>query len=328
MEQATADRQEMSGRTVVLHTNEYWHAPIRDGRIDFFDKLFKLLVHKGVAIRLVSLGGTASDVLLGQDHLNIIVGDKNRAGRNLLYAAPTYIWGFWYLDPKGVNWTSSIRRAAFDPGQVDLERAEYFFNGVSGYMLRENVSRAPQPPRADPPLEPAAAVIFCQDIQALDDPPHFLNTADIIRTTADAVHGIVYVKPHPNQSRGELRRIEAAVTACPNAQISVASVHDLVGAARVVVTQNSAAGFEALMQRKPVITCARSDFWHATLTPRTAADLAEAVRFGPAAMADFAYEKYFWWFLEGHCLEPQKEDFDARVWARIRDRLAVQVLAG
>ena len=116
MEQATADRQEMSGRTVVLHTNEYWHAPIRDGRIDFFDKLFKLLVHKGVAIRLVSLGGTASDVLLGQDHLNIIVGDKNRAGRNLLYAAPTYIWGFWYLDPKGVNWTSSIRRCAEPQG--------------------------------------------------------------------------------------------------------------------------------------------------------------------------------------------------------------------
>ncbi|MGB5556785.1 MAG: hypothetical protein WBN04_02120 [Paracoccaceae bacterium] len=319
MDRNAADRGGAGGRTVVLHAGDYWHAAIRDGRIDFFVKLSKRLIREGIATRLVSLGGTASEVLLGQDQVNIIVGGERCKGRNLLHAAPAYVWGFWYLDPKGVNWHSSIRRAEFDADTVDPAQAEYFFNGVTGYMLRENVSRTPQPARADPPLEPAAAVIFCQDIEARPDAPQFLTTAEIIRTTAQAAEGLVYVKPHPGQSRAQERRVQAAVAGHANLRLTDASVHDLNAAARVVVTQNSAAGFEALMQKKPVITCARSDFWHATLTPRTPDDLAEAVGFAPKAMAGFEYEKYFWWFLEGHCLEPQKDEFGARVWQRLRD---------
>ncbi len=87
-----------------------------------------------------------------------------------------------------------------------------------------------------------------------------------------------------------------------------------------MVTQNSAAAFEALMQKKPVITCARSDFWHATLTARNVGDLREALLHGSEAMANFAFEKYFYWLLSRNCLEPQQDDFAARAWARIRDK--------
>ena len=100
---------------------------------------------------------------------------------------------------------------------------------------------------------------------------------DILLETG-AEGGIVYVKPHPKQGRVALRRIEALIAAHGNLRLTGASVHDLNDAARVVVTQNSAAGFEALMQRKPVITCGKCDFRHATLTPRSAGDLAEAIR--------------------------------------------------
>lgn len=305
-------------RTVVLHAGAYWHGAIRDGRIDFFDRLSERLIREGVATRLVPLGGSASDVLLGQDNVNIVVGGGQATGRNLLYAAPAYIWGFWYLDPRGVNWRSSIRRARFDPQRVDGAEAAYFFNGVAGHMLRENVSRSPQAARAEGGLEPAAAVVFCQEIERLTDAPHHLDTAEMIRATAGAARGPVLVKPHPEQGKSARRRIQAAVEDCPNARITEASVHDLNAAARVVVTQNSAAGFEALMQGKPVITCARSDFWHATLTPRDAGDLADAVRYGPQAMAGFAYDKYLWWFLAEHCLEPMKDAFADRAWQRVR----------
>jgi hypothetical protein len=89
----------------------------------------------------------------------------------------------------------------------------------------------------------------------------------------------------------------------------------------MVVTQNSAAGFEALMQKRCVITCGKSDFWHATLTPRKESDLREALRFGPEAMADFPFEKYLYWFLDRNCLEPAKDEFIKRAWTRIREKV-------
>lgn len=310
--------QDNPGLSVVLHADAYWHSAIREGRIDFFDRLQKKLVDQGVPTRLVPLDGAASKVLLAQDHVNILAGGGPRIGRNLLYAAPAYVWGFWYLDPRGLHWRSSIRRAEFDAQAIDGERAAYFFNGVTGHMLRENVSRSPQAARSD--QEPAAAVIYCQEEAAAETSCNLLTTEEMIRTTAHAAAGPVYVKLHPEQSPAEARRIAGIVARHPNVRLSGASVHDLNAAARVIVTQSSAAGFEALMQKKPVITCARTDFWHATLTPRSAADLADAVRYGPQAMAGFDYEAYFWWFLEDQCLEPQKAEFGDRVWARIRAR--------
>ena len=305
--------------TVVFHAGDYWHGSIREGRIDFFDRLTRHLTGEGVATRLVALGGPASDMLLAEDHVNIIVGGDEVRGRNLLHTAPSHIWGFWYLDPDGIHWRSSLRRQEFDPDGIEAEAAEYFFNGVSGHMLRQNVSLSDQAPRVEGGLEPAAAAIHCQEIEAESPPSHFLTTDEMIRVTAEAAEGgIVYVKPHPKQGRVALRRIEALIAAHGNLRLTGASVHDLNDAARVVVTQNSAAGFEALMQRKPVITCGKCDFRHATLTPRSAGDLAEAVRVAPGAMAGFDYAKYLYWFLGVNCLEPQKDEFGERALKRIR----------
>jgi len=308
-------------RTVVFHAEEDWLKRIRDGQVDFFVKLTQRLTREGVATRLAALGGHASKVLLGQGHMHIIVGRHPAYGRNLLHAHPAYIWGFWYLNETGINWNSTLRFAQFVPDQVDAEKAEYFFNGMTSYMLRENVSRLPQEARATERLPDAAAVIYCQEIEDQTDRSHYLTTEQMIRTTAETRRGdLVHLKLHPEQSKSERRRILSVAADYQNVKFSDASVHDLSAAARVVVTQNSAAGFEALMQRKPVITCARSDFWHATLTPHTPADLADAVNFGPEAMAGFDFAKYLYWFLDRNCLEPQKEEFAARAWSRIREK--------
>ncbi len=63
-------------RMVALHAGTYWHGAIRDGRIDFFDRPCERRIGEGVATRLVPLGGSASDVLLGQDNANIIGGGQ------------------------------------------------------------------------------------------------------------------------------------------------------------------------------------------------------------------------------------------------------------
>ncbi|OYZ92450.1 MAG: hypothetical protein B7Y01_01745, partial [Xanthobacter sp. 17-67-6] len=66
----------------------------------------------------------------------------------------------------------------------------------------------------------------------------------------------VYVKLHPAQRIETAAMVRALARKTGNLVISEASIHDLTQASEMVVTQNSAAGFEALMQRKPVITCA------------------------------------------------------------------------
>ncbi|MFT6450643.1 MAG: hypothetical protein ACJA06_000123 [Halocynthiibacter sp.] len=317
-----ARRMGSEGRTFVIHADEGWVQPIREGKFDFFTKLAPKLAREGLSTRIVTAGGTASKVMLGQDHIHLMVGPTPAYGRGILHAMPSYIWGFWYLDELGAFWNSSLRFASFQPDQIDAEKAEYFFNGVSGYMLRENISKSVQEERMNQPMASAAAVIFCQENEGASERNYYLSTEEIIRTTAQTCRDeLVYVKLHPAQSKTMRRAIMAICSDFQNIRMSETSVHDLIEASRCVVTQNSAAGFEALMQRKCVITCAKSDYWHATLTPKNPSDLREALEFGPEVMSDFEFAKYFYWFLDRKCLEPQKPEFSARAWARITEKV-------
>lgn len=317
-------RQTPEPHALVIHAQDGWLKSIQDGKFDFFTKLVRHAVRQGVASRIVAAGGQTSQLLLDQHHINIIVGDMPSFGPNRLHALPGYVWGFWYLDEVGVFANSSLRFARFAPEQIDQEKAEYFFNGVSSYMLRENVSKLGQEVRMKSPMHEAAATVLCQEIEHAPVRTHYLTTEEMIRTTASASKGArVYVKPHPNQSKAARKAILDISADYQNVEVSDASVHDLIDAARVVVTQNSAAGFEALMQRRCVVTCAKSDYWHATLTAKRVSDLKEALTYGPEAMADFPFEKYFYWFLDRNSLESSKQDFEKRAWARIKDKFFI-----
>lgn len=315
-------RQVSEPRALVIHAQGSWMKSIQEEKFDFFNKLVRHATSQGVTTRIVAEGGSASRFLLDQDHINIVVGEHSSYGKNTLHAIPSYVWGFWYLDEVGVFWNSSMRFAKFHAEEIDTEKAEYFFNGVSGYMLRENVSKIPQEVRMKNPMQEAAAVIYAQEIEHLTDRSHFLTTEQMIRTTAKTCKDeLVYVKPHPHQSKGMRKQILDICADFQNVIVSDASVHDLTDASRMVVTQNSAAGFEALMQKRCVITCGKSDFWHATLTPKRESDLREALEFGAEAMADFPFEKYFYWFLDKNCLEPAKEEFEKRAWTRVKEKV-------
>ena len=311
-------RAGLGGRSVVVHAALPWLAPIRGGQVPFFTGLARRLAAKGVAMRVTALGGAASQVLAEQDHLHVVVGGPAPRGMNALHAGPAHVPGFWYLDGAGTKENSSIRCKRFDPGRVDGAEAEHFFNEVSGFMLRENVSNLPQPARA--PQEEAAAAIFLQRRADEEVSGRRLSTEEMIRGTAEAAAGRpVFVKPHPDSAPRLIRRIEALCEGLENVRLSRASIHDLAQAAEVVVTHASSAGFEALMQKKPVITCAAADYRHATLSPRDTADLRLAVREGAREMADFPFGKYFYWFLGRQCLEPRDAAFEERAWARIRE---------
>lgn len=309
-------------KSAIIHAYGTWLDALIQNKHDFFTKLTPRLEKEGIASYIVEGGSRTARSLLADPHLHIIVGGPAMYGPGILHAFPSYLWGFWYLDEVGTGWNSSLRFARYSPQDIDRKKANFFFNGVSGFMLRENVSKLRQEPRMDAPLRPATAAIFCQNTEKAPQRSHYLTTEQMIGTasTYDR-NAVVYVKPHPDQSKADRRRLLEFCEDYPNVKLSDASIHDLIEAARVVITQNSTTGFEALMQKKPVITCAKSDYWHATLTPRNVPDLKAAIEYGPETMRDFDFAGYFHWFLERNCLEPAKDEFAARAWARIRDKL-------
>jgi hypothetical protein len=309
-------------KSAIIHAYGSWFEALSQNKHDFFTKLDRKLTQQGLTPYLVEGNSRTSRALVLEGHLHIIVGGPPMYGAGILHAFPSYLWGFWYFDELGQGWNSSLRFARYSKDEIDAEKAAFFYNGVTGYMLRENVSKLHQEPRIDAPLRLASAVIFCQPIEPAQPRPNYLTTEQMIETASTYdKDALVYVKPHPHQSKANRRRILEICEDFPNVKTSDASVHDLIQAARVVITQNSTTGFEALMQKKPVITCAKSDYWHATLTPHNITDLRAAIEFGPETMRDFDFEGYFHWFLEVQCLEPSKANFADRAWARIRDKL-------
>ena len=305
-------------RSVIVHCGEGWLSPVADGAFDFFTRLESHAFEQGWELFAVAEGGQTSRLAIERGGAHLMIGAPARYRAGVLHVAPSYLWGFWYLDQVGVYWQSSTRLADFPGESMPWEPCQFFFDGVAGHMLGNNVSKRPQPEREG--LQEAVATVFCQEIEGHWPRSHYLTTEEIIRNAARAAGGgIVYVKCHPDQSEVMRGKIEALCEKDPNLRLSEASVHDLVAASGVVITQNSAAGFEALLQHKPVVTCAKADYHHATLTARNEDQLRQMIREAPQTLASFEYHRYVTWFLAHRCLEPQKEDFASRAWARIMD---------
>jgi len=303
-------------KTIIVHCAEGWLGPVTDGAFDFFTKLEQHAFSLGWQLLSVAEGSAASQALVDRGGRHLVIGGHARYRPGLLHVAPAYLWGFWYLDPLGTYWQSSIALSDFPKDEISWEAAQYFFDGVTSHMLENNISKRPQPDREG--LSAAFATVFCQRIERHWPRSHYLTTEEIIRNTARAAGGgRVYVKPHPDDAPDDVRRIMALCDGDPNLILSDRSIHDLVHASAAVVTQNSAAGFEALMQHKPIVLCAKADFHHATVTARSEDDLRAILRDVGGQTRNVDYHRYLTWFLKHRCLEPQAEDFETRAWTTI-----------
>ncbi|MVO18467.1 hypothetical protein GO984_21835 [Rhodobacteraceae bacterium CY05] len=167
----------------------------------------------------------------------------------------------------------------------------------------------------------ANAFIPLQNIEKYPSQVHYLTSEEIIETTCTRFSGLVYVKLHPLHKELEKRRLREVCARYPNARLTEASIHDLIAASDIILSQNSAVGFEALMQKKPVLTCAKCDYHHASLVSRTTVELQQNLLYAPEYFRNFPFEKFFYWFLGQQMLEPQKEEFSKRAWARLLQRV-------
>ncbi|KAF0115032.1 MAG: hypothetical protein FD150_1270 [Rhodobacteraceae bacterium] len=243
-----------------------------------------------------------------------IVENGRVEGEGWLNAALAYLHGFWHLDPRGVHAESLAARAVFDPSEVDSGAAERFFADLEARFVQRRRSRFHQPREVALDLPPASVALFLQGPSAFFYGRCKLSVEETILAVAQGSAGRpVLVKPHPQVLEDGRAAIARAVAQGAKVQATEANVHDVLAAAAVTVSVNSAVAMEGFLHRKPAILFGGSDFPTLVTQASGAADFPKALT--KALTADWAYPKMVHWYFNRHTVELAAKDFEDRAFA-------------
>ncbi|MEM8553552.1 MAG: CDP-glycerol glycerophosphotransferase family protein [Pseudomonadota bacterium] len=303
-------------KAFLVHARGHRFEAVLGGRIPFLNHMAARARAAGYR-PLVIYGRQAKSLVWAlRRHLHVSVEMATFRQPNLPVCGPTYIRGFWSVDPQGAGYFTTMAERQFDPGAVDPHDARVFFDRIADHTLDGSNSRRDQKERSGA-KRPAAAAVFLQDIDTWRERMDDLTTRQMIAAVAEATDRRIYVKPHPC-TKSEVRREQVAIAKqYDHIRVTDANIHDLIAAADCVVTQNSSVGFEALLHRKPVITCAKSDFAHATLPVKHPNDMAPAMARAAQWQRDFPFEAYVTWFMGQNMFEEASEASMDAAWSEI-----------
>ena len=204
----------------------------------------------------------------------------------------------WLIDRRGYSGWSSLRHLTRDDilrlDDSSHER-EAFFRSLRQKYIDANYSTKLQPERNDAGLPDDYVFLATQmpsdTVQALAWIKQPTLISEAVRWAERTGRALV-IKRHPLcrdiRVTGLLDRELPA-----NVHVINAPIHDLIKPARAVIVGNSGAGFEALMQGKPVIAAAPSDYQVATRTVRTVWDFRENLDKIDALTEDSDFVKAF-----------------------------------
>jgi hypothetical protein len=246
-------------------------------------------------------------------NLHIVENGRMR-GEGWLNAATAYIRGFWHMDPMGVQAESSAAAAVFDAAGVDEAAAEAFFLAMQDCFVTPRRSRFRQPRPVAEDLPQGAVALFLQGRSAYHNGRCRLPMERMILGVARGSGGRpVLVKPHPQQPDEGHAAIARAMAQGARVQVTEANVHDVLAAASVTVSVNSAVAMEGFLQGKPAILFGRSDFPSLVTRATDETDFPQAL--AAALAADWPYAKMLHWYFGRHTLELDAPDFEARALA-------------
>ncbi len=243
-----------------------------------------------------------------------IVENGRMQGTGWLNAATAYIRGFWHMDPQGVQAESMAHEAVFDPRTVDGPAARAFFQSMQKKFVTPRLSRFHQPRAVADDLPEGAVALFLQGRSAYHAGRCKLTMDRMILGVAQGAGGrSVVVKPHPQATDEGQEAIARAVALGARVQVTHANVHDVLEAAAVTVSVNSAVAMEGFLHRKPAILFGRSDFPTLVTQARDEVDFPRAL--DTALSAHWPYPKMLHWYFGQHTLELAAPDFEDRAIA-------------
>ena len=235
-----------------------------------------------------------------------IVDHGNHRHPRLLNTGIAYIYPFWNLDPWGIRALSSIASIPFDADLVDPSAASDFTARLRKRLVDPRISRYPQPD-AHLDLPKGHIVVFLQSEahRAVEETCHLNMRQMLSALLARKDPRPILVKPHPRDSATATRSYLARL-ADRDARLQVvdANIHDMLAAASVAVTINSAVGIEAHLHRVPVVLCGQSDFHHAAVTVTDRRNMDAAI--ASAETTEWPHDAYLYWYFAQQCLNAGK----------------------
>ncbi len=246
---------------------------------------------------------TTLDTVLHHPGLHILDHGPMRHPR-VLNTGIAYIYPFWNLDPWGIRAFSSIAAKPFRPSRPN--QAQAFADRLRARLVVPRKSRYPQMD-AVTSLPQGCIAVFLQSEQhrIVGETCHL--TAREMVTAVLACAGVrpVVIKPHPRDRDSALQGWLADLAACPGGPVLTdANIHDILAAAAVMVTINSAVGIEAYLHHVPVVLCGLSDFHHAAVTVTSPGQMAAAI--DRAQKTEWPHDAFVHWYFAQNCLNAGK----------------------
>ncbi|OYU16721.1 MAG: hypothetical protein CFE34_19510 [Rhodobacteraceae bacterium PARR1] len=292
----------MCAEPLTLHLPEGQLSP--ESRLPFYARLIDGFSALGGEVFVVR-HDRATALARVQDTPGFHILDHGRLRHpRALNAGVAYVYPFWHLDPWGIRAFSSIAAKSFDPATIPNGPARAFVDRLRARLVVGRKSRYAQP-QERVALPQGAIAVFLQDESHRDltETCHLSMDQMLAAVTARDDPRPILIKPHPLDSDATRHRtLRRLARRDPRVQVVAANIHDMIAAASVVVTINSATGLEAMMQGKPVILCGRADFHHVATTVATVAELSVALDAPPRA---YDADAFLYWYFRQNCLSAQ-----------------------
>ncbi len=286
------------------------------GRLPFYQRLIDgWHAHGGNLSLVLHDRATALATIEATPGFHILDHGRLRHPR-ALNAGVAYVYPFWHLDPWGIRAFSSIAEKTFDPASIPPGPARAFADRLRARLVQGRKSRYAQPAERIA-LPQGSIAVFLQDESHRDltETCHLTMDQMLAALTARDDPRPILVKPHPLDSDATRHRaLRRLARQDPRVQVVAANIHDMIAAAEVVVTINSATGLEAMMQGKPVILCGRADFHHIATTVTSAAELDVALSH---PRGGDQHDAYLFWYFRQMCLSAQSQTLVDDVLTRI-----------
>jgi hypothetical protein len=229
-----------------------------------------------------------------------------------------YLGGYFYVDPQGVNFESSVTDKVFVADRVPADRAQAFYAELQKTWVVGRKSRQPQPEERQD-FGQGHLAVFLQDWSDPVERAQLVDSETMVRTVVEGAGGRrVIVKPHPRYKGRETRSILKYLRGSgADVKITDANVHDILRGAAATVSISSSLALEGMLHRVPAILFGRMDLHHCATTVQRPEDWPGALT--RALATDWPYERYLLWFLRW-----QNVDSSRPFLPRVLERMQAQ----
>lgn len=304
---------------IVLHLTQdglqHWRSATR---FEFYRRLAEIANRSGVEITQTRALKTKGIVPteLEDGNLNIVHGGSVK-GRGWLNASMAYLPGYWHVNPEGTLADSPARRSIFEPESVKPRAARRFYNQLQAQFSNERRSRYWQKTERTELPSGSIAIVLQGRHPYANRQSHMPMEEMIGEVLSISRSEPIVLKPHPLEIDFGMEAIKRLDRHRHRFVITDANIHDVLSAARVVVSVNSSATFEGFMHRKPSILFGRCDFPTLVNTVQKSGEFRSA--HDRSMQTDWDYPKMLYWYFKNHTVAVRSRKLEKYLANQIRE---------